>query len=161
MIKCCNQQVAMEYANDRQAHYGVSVFDGKYYVGSIPELDRAGVTVRRYSATSILDDPSESYSAYFGSMEEAETHATLRHKLWKAGNSRSRLSVFILETVLRDGDGRGASLQYSPNGVHGFASVSYHDNERQAIVAFLEIEHFKDRNPRLYRIVCHSEDLAS
>ncbi len=43
MNKCNTESVARSLAAESKLHYGVSVFDGKFYVGDVQELQDIGV----------------------------------------------------------------------------------------------------------------------
>lgn len=45
MIKVKNEQQAIECAIHDKLSYGISVCDGRYYVGTIKQLDTAGVVM--------------------------------------------------------------------------------------------------------------------
>jgi len=43
MVKVGNEKMAKEFAKDEQKFYGMSVFDGKWYIGEIEELKKLGI----------------------------------------------------------------------------------------------------------------------
>jgi hypothetical protein len=50
MMKVGNEDMAQDFAKERKQSYGMSVFDGKWYVGEVDELKKLGITAIKDAA---------------------------------------------------------------------------------------------------------------
>lgn len=55
MFKCNNEETASAIANENKTQYGMSVFDGKWYAGTVEQLKAIGVaTVKTPNGNHVL-----------------------------------------------------------------------------------------------------------